>query len=286
MVDKGLLRYDANVVDYWPEFGQNGKDSLKLEDILRHEGGLTTFKHSFQWDQFLRENIKENVIGKVIESCKAEYPAGHCNPDGTPSKRSYHAVTRGFVLNEIVRRVDPKGRTIGEICSEDLELEDLYCGIDDNHMNQITMLDAKSRRWVVSQSVLPYFLGSKVHVSFPDLYNLVKYTQGNRERLGPQKPSIANMPKDPWLHHTVFEQTAIRKGEIPSANFHGNARSLAKLASAMANKGQCADSNKRMFSEITWEKMHAAGKWAADALLGNNFKFTFSDDISASISII
>ena len=35
--------------------------------------------------------------------------------DGTVSKRSYHAQTRGLVLNEVIRRVDPQGRTLGEI---------------------------------------------------------------------------------------------------------------------------------------------------------------------------
>ena len=238
--------------------------------MLRHEGGLTTFKHSFQWGDFSRESIKKNVIGEVIESCKSEYPPNHCNPDGTQSKRSYHTTTRGFILNEIVRRVDSKGRTIGEICNEDLGLDDLYCGISDNELSRLTMLEAKSMRWVLAQSALPYFLGSKVHMNLPNIYKLWKYTQGNKERLGPQKPPIDSIPTDPSLSHTLFEQTLIRKGEIPSANFHGNARGLAQLASIMANKGQCIDTDKRILSESTWEKMHDTGKWATDAMLGKS----------------
>ena len=80
LVDKGLLRYDAKVTDYWPEFGNNGKDGIKLEDILRHEGGLTTFKHSFKWNEFSKEHIKQNLLGSVIESCTPEYPENHLNP--------------------------------------------------------------------------------------------------------------------------------------------------------------------------------------------------------------
>ena len=79
LVDRGFLKYDAKVADYWPEFRVNGKEDIKLEDILRHEGGLTTFKHSFKWNEFSREHIKKNVLGSVIESCKAEYPQNHLN---------------------------------------------------------------------------------------------------------------------------------------------------------------------------------------------------------------
>ena len=32
-----------------------------------------------------------------------------------PCKRDYHLLTRGLIANEIVRRVDPRGRTIGEM---------------------------------------------------------------------------------------------------------------------------------------------------------------------------
>ena len=57
-------------------------------------------------------------------------------------------------------------------------------------------------------------------------------------------------------------------GEIPSANFHGNARGLAKLASALANNGMCID-GRQLLSKQTWEKMHAKGSLALDMNLGN-----------------
>ena len=55
------------------------------------------------------ENIKENVVGKVIEAEKQELP-----PLSLGTDREYHAVTRGHILNEILRRVDPQHRTLGE----------------------------------------------------------------------------------------------------------------------------------------------------------------------------
>ena len=236
---------------------------------MRHEGGLTTFKHSFQWNEFSREDIKKNVIGRVIEQCKAEFPRNHSNPDDTISKRSYHTHTRGLILNEIVRRVDPKGRTIGEICREDFKLDDIYCGLDDDKFNRLTKLGANTYGWVATQSMLPYFFGAKVDISILDLYRLSKHMQAIKDKIGPQKP-IMKVERDPSLAHTVYEQKDIRKGEIPSANFHGNAKGLAKLASIMANKGQTIENENRILSKRTWEAMHDKGKWAQDASLGNS----------------
>ena len=123
-------------------------------------------------------------------------------------------------------------------------------------------------------SLIPYFLGSSVHISIFDLYRLTKFMQGIREKVGSQRPIIKNLPKDPKDHHTTYEHPETRKGEIPSANFHGNARSLAKLASIMANKGKCEENGKQLFSEKTWTKMHDNSTWADDAILGIVCKLT------------
>ena len=108
LVDKGFLNYDEPVSSYWPAFSQCGKANLRLADVLRHESGLSRFgNHVFQNEDILRENIKNNTIGEVIERCKPKY---HESTDGTNTMRAYHAATRGFILNEIVRRVDPGQR--------------------------------------------------------------------------------------------------------------------------------------------------------------------------------
>lgn len=50
LVSKGLLRYDAHITDYWPEFGANGKEGLKIADLMRHEAGLANFDTSFDME--------------------------------------------------------------------------------------------------------------------------------------------------------------------------------------------------------------------------------------------
>ena len=106
-VEKNLLNYSEKVSKYWPEFGQNGKEDITLADVLRHECGLSWINHSFIIEDFYPENIKANKFGEIIEKYAQKFP-------GTTS-REYHILSRGLILNEIIRRVDPENRTIGEI---------------------------------------------------------------------------------------------------------------------------------------------------------------------------
>ena len=33
---KGLFKYEDYVSKHWPEFGQNGKENVKISDVFRH----------------------------------------------------------------------------------------------------------------------------------------------------------------------------------------------------------------------------------------------------------
>jgi CubicO group peptidase (beta-lactamase class C family) len=121
MVDKGYLKYDEAVSSYWPEFAKNGKEKIKVSDVLRHQSGLLKFKKRINVEWTSRENIKLNKIGAIIEEEEMEQFLG--------TKREYHAVTRDWILNEIFRRVEPRGRTMGEYLAEELKNTDVYCGL-------------------------------------------------------------------------------------------------------------------------------------------------------------
>ena len=122
-VDRGLLDYGEKVAKYWPEFAKNGKGDIKVvrtktslvvemldkvcrmrvytlqEDVLRHESGLAWLNHSFDdEEELLAENLKKNTVGKVVEEEEQRFL-----PERFGSNREYHAVSRGFILNEIVR---------------------------------------------------------------------------------------------------------------------------------------------------------------------------------------
>jgi hypothetical protein len=54
---------------YWPEFGQNGKQNILISDILRHDASIDLLPEAIDIEWGSQKNIKDNKIGKVIESC-------------------------------------------------------------------------------------------------------------------------------------------------------------------------------------------------------------------------
>ena len=113
MRDQGLIEYNAPVANYWPEFAQNGKEHVLVQDVLRHDARLHFFDRQVISKDTLTQNIKNNSIGKIIEEqSQIEYPHG--------AKRSYHGMNRDWITNEIFRRVEPRGRTMGEYFREEV----------------------------------------------------------------------------------------------------------------------------------------------------------------------
>ena len=114
MVDQGLLDYNEPVATYWPEFAKNGKDKILLRDVLCHDAGIPELSQRLDFKWTLTENIKQNMVGKAIEDTpKREFPHG--------MTRKYHAINKDFITNEIFRRVEPKGRTMGEYFHQEIK---------------------------------------------------------------------------------------------------------------------------------------------------------------------
>lgn len=113
LVDQGKLDYEAKIVEYWPEFGQNGKENVRLRDLMVHESGVSA----------VDDDDKLNLMSWALlkdEKKFSERLARQPHAFGGKPTRAYHAITRGWFLNEIVKRVDPKARTIGQIAQQDL----------------------------------------------------------------------------------------------------------------------------------------------------------------------
>jgi CubicO group peptidase (beta-lactamase class C family) len=130
LVDQGRLAYDQRVADVWPEFGQMGKETLSVEQVLSHQGGLSGFPDEmdpgewFDWD-------------RICAKLAAMAPLW---PPGTAS--GYHPITFGYLAGEIFRRVD--GRTIGRALREDLAEPlglDLWIGLPDAEFSRVAQMD-------------------------------------------------------------------------------------------------------------------------------------------------
>uniref|UniRef100_A0A7I4Y4S5 Beta-lactamase domain-containing protein n=1 Tax=Haemonchus contortus TaxID=6289 RepID=A0A7I4Y4S5_HAECO len=107
MVDRGECSYSDKVVKFWPEFGSNNKQDITIEMILTHRAGMPYFDAEFNLNE-----ITKDSMAKIIEAELPKYPPG--------SKTQYHAVTFGWLIDQIFSRIDKKHRTVGEFFREEV----------------------------------------------------------------------------------------------------------------------------------------------------------------------
>lgn len=95
--DRGLLHVDDQVGEYLPEFARHGKRWVTIRHVLTHRAGLPTLPQ----DRFDPELLlhPEEVVRMLCDA----------RPTFRPGRRlAYHAITGGYLLGEVVRRVTGK----------------------------------------------------------------------------------------------------------------------------------------------------------------------------------
>ena len=258
LVSRGLLHYDAKITEYWPEFGANGKEGVTVADLMRHEAGLASFDTSLDMEDLFTENIKQNAVGRIIEQHAPSFGATG------GGKRQYHALTRGWIVNELFRRVDPAGRTIGEFLREEVSgpLEaDVVIGVREEEMARVARVEALGFGYQLLQSLIPRFLGRRiVHNVFQILGRLIRVLPGmiKSGRSGAPPPFTGT------THMDYFNDPGFAKGETPSANATCSARGLAKLGAMMSAGGTLE--GRQFLSPEAWESLH---QYPVEAHLGS-----------------
>lgn len=248
LVDRGLVNYDSRITDYWPEFGSHGKGELTVADLMRHEAGLVSFDTSVDPDALLTENLKKNATGQIIEKQSQRYAGGE------GERREYHAVTRGWIANELFRRCDPGQRTIGEFLREDinapLEVEAIM-GLKEEELPRRSRVSPLGLGFHFLQSLRPKFLGRRVvHNVFQILGRIIRILPAiRREMRSPSVPPLKGM-----MNVEIFNSREIAMGETPSANTHSSARSLARIAAMLSGRGTFLGTS--FLGPRGWEALH------------------------------
>jgi CubicO group peptidase (beta-lactamase class C family) len=104
---RNLLRLDDPVCEYVPEFAAHGKQWITIRHVLAHRAGIPDLP-----PQVMRLERLDDLEEVMDILCDAA-PVSRAG-----SRLAYHAVTGGFVLGEIVRRVT--GRTIREVLDREI----------------------------------------------------------------------------------------------------------------------------------------------------------------------
>ncbi len=131
LVERGLLNYDMRIAEVWPEFGCNGKAGMTLEQILRHTAGVTKLPAGTT----IMELSDWGAICGIIAGLPAEWEPG--------TRYAYHGLTCGWILGEVVRRVD--GRNFSQLVQEEictpLGIDTIYVGLPANCTKQVAWLE-------------------------------------------------------------------------------------------------------------------------------------------------
>jgi CubicO group peptidase (beta-lactamase class C family) len=197
LVDRGLLDYDTPIVKWWPEYGAHGKEKTTLRHVLTHRAGVPQMP-----DGVTPERLCD--WGWMTSSIAALKPLAE---PGT--KTLYLSMTFGWILGEVLRRADPKGRSLGRFVREEiagpLGASDLWIGIPDEVESRI------ARQVNAMTPVPPEYL--------PPLF-------------------LASMPAAVALVPEVFERPDVRRAEVAGVGGIFNARSEARFWAMLAGGGE------------------------------------------------
>jgi len=203
LIEEGRLDLDAPVADYWPEFAQAGKERLPVRWLLSHRAGLAA--------------VRDVLPGEALYDWNAMCAAlAAQEPWWAPGTgHGYHALTFGWLVGELVRRIT--GRSIGTYFREEVAGP---LGLDFH----IGLPEAEHHR-VAEISMLPPPPPDDDDIQLPVM--IMSDPMGLPARAFLNPPSIAlGVNNAPW-----------RTAEIPGGNGHATARALARVYGVLARGG-------------------------------------------------
>jgi len=215
LVQRGQLDLLAPVTDYWPEFGANGKEHVPVSWLLSHKVGLPdvdrkmTLEEALDWD---------SVASALAESAPVWEPG---------TQHGYHAMTFGWLVGELVRRIS--GRSIGEFFAEEiaqpLDLE-FWIGLPDDQQSRVAALIPMD-----APEGLPMMMseeGSGQESAPAGLIAMLDMFLGEGNLAG----RALTAPGGAFSDELIWNEDRVRAAQIPAANGVTNAPSLARMYAA------------------------------------------------------
>jgi CubicO group peptidase (beta-lactamase class C family) len=230
LVDRGELDLDANVAAYWPEFAARGKGAIKVRQLLSHTSGVAG------WDPPVTvEDLYDWEKSTAMLAAQAPW----WEP-GTAS--GYHGMTYGHLIGEVIRRIT--NQRLGQFFAAEIAGPlgaDFHIGLPPSEFHRVADL--------LPWPPQPTFAAG-----------LDPKSPAFRMFTGPVMP--------PDLKWSATE--AWRRADIGANNGHGNARSLARIQSAVARGGEV--DGVRLLSPKTIDRIFEVQSDGIDLVLGYRLK--------------
>ncbi|MGY4962060.1 serine hydrolase domain-containing protein [Streptomyces sp. 900105245] len=231
LADRGLLDLDAPVAAYWPEFAAAGKERVLVGHLLSHRAGLSGLREPHSLSELCDWELTTARLART-------------EPWWEPGTRSgYHALTYGFLVGEVVRRIS--GLRPGAFLEREVTGP---LGIDFTF--GLPAKEAGRAAELVRPS--PAAAGEQTAV-FQQLAPVALAALANP----PVGAAEANSPE--W-----------RAAEIPAANGHGTARAVAALYGVLAGRGTYG--GRRILSPEAAERVREGQGSCRDLVLGAGFE--------------
>jgi CubicO group peptidase (beta-lactamase class C family) len=209
LVERGLLDLEAPVARYWPEFAAAGKESITIRWLLSHRAGLCG----------VAKPLPTGALYDWSLMCDA---LAAQSPWWTPGDgHGYHAITSGFLIGEVVRRVT--GESLGTFFRKNVAEPlgaDFHIGLAAEH-------DARTA------SIISAF-GENPPPPAPPPGPFAEFVRRLQDPTTMQWAALMNPPPE----RDAVNTRAWRAAEIPAVNGHGTARSFARIYGALARGGE------------------------------------------------
>ncbi|MDQ3106919.1 MAG: beta-lactamase family protein [Actinomycetota bacterium] len=210
LAQQGALDLDAPVAEYWPEFATEGKGDIPVRWLLSHRSGLPTVDAHLTPEQLV-------AWQPIIEALAAQKP--YWEP-GTA--HGYHALTYGWLVGEVIKRVD--GRSIGRFFADEVAKPlglDFFIGLPETEEPRVSRLET------IQVGGLPSELDvESLPENIRDLILAVADPEGLTQRaLTVSRPTAMD-----------FNSREVHAAEIPAANGITTARSLARMYAAVVGE--------------------------------------------------
>ena len=250
--DRGLIRYDDPVAKYWPEFAQNGKGSITIRQALSHAAGLYDART-------LVERAETLLDWDAMVRALALAPASHA-----PGRyHAYHALTYGYLVGEIVRRVaeKPFARFVREDIAQPLGLQDFFIGASEEVIARAARTIHKAPGRASDES--------------PEHSRMRRRQRAARFKLIARGLNLFGLPMSPdrmqraftvrGIERLDFSAPEVLRACIPAANGLFTARDLARFYATLANGGEL--DGVRLLSEQTVREATRVHTKAPDGVL-------------------
>ncbi|CAB4758273.1 MAG: serine hydrolase [Actinobacteria bacterium] len=263
LAQRGLLDFDAPVAQYWPEFAAEGKGEIPVSWLMCHKSGLIDTTRRLSLDDALDW---DTVVTALAESTPVWEPG---------TQHGYHAVTYGWLVGEIVRRVS--GKSIGEFFAAEVAGPlglDFWIGLPEQQHDRVSRLIPMGLPEGVDLEVISAAgagagagAGADVEavtdeLAAPASIGLVQMLD---MLLGPDNLAgkALSAPGGAFLDQEAWNTPELWSAMIPAANGVTNANSLARMYAACVGEVDGV----RLLSEEAMQKAIEVQTDGADAVL-------------------